>query len=102
MTQPKGWANRFPKRRRASSAPNFPSPFARSAARAVFFVPEIRQKILGYLSRHDLAIFMRVKKISMGDVAAYLYRDISGKRAQFGMSRNTVSSYLNFLSFLQA
>jgi hypothetical protein len=61
------------------------------ASRACFDIADIRQLILKHLDRGTLAIFMRVQRRTMRDVSELLYHSISGKRAQFGLRRDTVS-----------
>lgn len=70
----------------------------RTAARRVYDTPELRQLIIGYITRHDLTSFARVEMKCLHDVASVLYRRVS--HSQVGTTRSVIVSSASTCSYL--
>lgn len=77
-------------RGKVASTPSTPN-LIHSAARAVYDIPELRQRIIGLLAKTELKEFMRVSKRGMYDVAVALYYSVTFWELQYKIGNSTVS-----------
>jgi hypothetical protein len=63
----------------------------RTAGQTVFELIHIRQHVMSYLRKSELAVFMRVDRETMHEVAAVLYKEVTYNRVVEGIYGSSVS-----------